>query len=65
LEETGKKPTKVLTKRKRVVKLLVGDEDFSVEAPQDMDIQELYELFYSAMMYLEESMGEPPNDWLN
>jgi hypothetical protein len=56
---------KVLTKRKRVVKLLVGDEDFSVEAPQDMDIQELYELFYSAMMYLEESMGEPPNDWLN
>jgi hypothetical protein len=55
----------VLTKRKRVVKLLVGDEDFSVEAPQDMTIQELYELFYSAMMYLEESMGEPPNDWLN
>lgn len=65
MEETGKKPTKVLTKRKRVVKLLVGDEDFSVEAPQDMTIQELYELFYSAMMYLEESMGEPPNDWLN
>jgi hypothetical protein len=56
---------KVLTKRKRVVKLLVGDEDFSVEAPPDMTIQELYELFYSAMMYLEESMGEPPNDWIN
>jgi hypothetical protein len=55
----------VLTKRKRVVKLLVGDEDFSVEAPQDMAIQELYELFYSAMMYLEESLGDPPNDWIN